>query len=517
MIMKNEQHLPCPCGNSSDAYSEYSTGGYCFSCGKKFWKDKPEEVIEDMDEYSVQQIPYRAHTLASLQKYDVKQRIRDADGELLETLYPYSDQSVKHRRFDGDRKGKFYWDNYKGPGLFGADKFDAGSALAITITEGEEDTLSAYAMLGHRYPVVSVQSASQARADCAAMHDYLMSFEKIYLCFDNDEAGHRAEAQVSSLFPYNKIFVVKKTKYKDANDYEKNNAHDEYKRLWFNAKRHDPENIVASFSDIEALFKAPKKRAIASFPFEGLQKATYGIRTGETYLFKALEGIGKTEVLGAIEYHVAKTEGFPIGIIHLEEDIQRSAYRLVGYEVEQPVHLEGFTDFNHEQLMEVYRKVAKEDNRVNFYQAGKNDNDVAAFLNAIRFMVASAGCKIVFFDHISRVATSFNLDVAGLDNFATSLAKMAVELDFALLMITHVNDDGLTRGSRNISKEAWTVISLNRDKLNPDPLLRNTTSFVVEKNRHASITGPAGCVYFDPMTFKVTDEPPIEMPVMEAS
>ena len=68
-------------------------------------------------------------------------------------------------------------------------------------------------------------------------------------------------------------------------------------------------------------------------------------------------------------------------------------------------------------------------------------------------------------------------------------------------MISHVNDDGLTRGSRNISKEAWTVISLQRDKLSHDPLERNTTKLVVEKNRHASVTGPAGEVYFDINTF----------------
>ena len=216
--------------------------------------------------------------------------------------------------------------------------------------------------------------------------------------------------------------------------------------------------------------------------------------------------------MGAIEYHAVKTCDFPIGIIHLEEDVQRAAFRLVGYEVAQPVHLEGVTDFTPEELADIFEKLAKTDNRINFYQAGKNDNDVEAFLNAIRFLVASAGCKIVFFDHISRVATAFNLDVAGLDNFATRLSMMAIELDFALIAISHVNDDGLTRGSRNISKEAWTVISLSRDKLDPDPQVRNTTRFVVEKNRQVSITGPAGEVYFDPMTFKLSDERPAILP-----
>jgi twinkle protein len=457
-------------------------------------------------------VPYRGHSRATLEKYGVKGKVSDATGELYEVEYPYHDGATKYRSL---KDKKFSWKDFKGPSLWGKDKFASGSAQAVTITEGEEDAMAAYEMLGSKYPVVSVQSSGQAIKDCAADKEWLDGFDKIYLCFDNDDQGRRAEHAVSSLFPFNKIYIVRKNRYKDANDYLLSGNVDEYKKIWWASKRHDPENIISSFTDLREVFKKPKKHAICSFPFKGLQDATYGIRTGETYLFKALEGIGKTEVMGAIEYHAAKTCTFPIGIIHLEEDIQRSAFRLVGYEVEQPVHLEGVTDFTADQLADIYEKLAGADNRINFYQAGKNDNDVDSFLNAIRFMVASAGCKIVFFDHISRVATAFNLDVAGLDNFATRLSQLAIELDFALIAISHVNDDGLTRGSRNISKEAWTVISLYRDKINPDPLVRNTTSFVVEKNRQVSITGPAGEIYFDPLTFKLSDEPPPMMPGAE--
>lgn len=505
-----QQHLPCPCGNSSDAYTEYPNGGFCYSCNKKFWKDKPNEMM-DPNDFTIQQIPYRGHSLKALQKYNVKQKVRSSDGELLETAYEYPNDAFKYRVL---ATKKFNWQGFKGPGLFGKDKFSSGSAQAVTITEGEEDCLSAYEMLGCKYPVVSVQSSSSAQKDCAADKEWLDGFEKIYLCFDSDQQGQKAVAAVSSLFPYSKVFIVKKTKYKDANEYQLNDAAEEYRKIWWASKRHDPENIISSFSDLAEIFKAPKKKAICDFPFKELQASTYGIRTGETYLFKALEGIGKTELMGAIEYHVAKSTDIPIGIIHLEEDIQRSAMRLVGYEVETPVHLEGFTDYDPEQLMEIYTKIVKTDNRINYYQKGKNDNDTESFLNAIRFLVASAGCKIVFFDHITRIATSFRLEDERkeLDYVSTKLSEMAEELDFALIMITHVNDNGDTRGSRNISKEAWTVVSLNRDKLSPDAVERNTTYLTIEKNRHASITGPAGCIYFDPHTFKLSENRPAHLP-----
>lgn len=504
-------HLPCKLCGSKDASAEYENGSYCFSCTifTPFHNFRGNTLDLTKPTTTKQFVPYRSHSRKTLEFFNVQQEVTD-DGEIYSTLYPGPNGSVK-RRVVADKS--FDWENYQGPGLMGRDKFAAGSAQAVTITEGEEDMLSVYEMLGSKYPVVSVQSSSQAARDCAADKEFLNSFEKIYLCFDNDAQGEKALAAVSALFPYNKIYIVKKDKFKDANAYHEAKEEREYNKIWWAAKRHDPENIVSSFTDLARLFKEPKKKAIATFPFKGLQEATYGIRTGETYLLKALEGIGKTEILGACEYHVCKTTDFPIGVIHLEEDTQRAAFRLVGYEVDAPVHLEGFTDYNPDQLLEIYAKVAKYDNRINYYQAGKNDTDVNSFLNAIRFMVASAGCKIVFFDHISRVATSFGLDTSGLDNFATSLSKLAIELDFALIMITHVNDDGLTRGSRNISKEAWTVISLSRDKLSSDPVERNTTYLTIEKNRHASITGPAGCVYFDPNTFKLSDDPPKVVPM----
>ena len=99
-----------------------------------------------------------------------------------------------------------------------------------------------------------------------------------------------------------------------------------------------------------------------------------------------------------------------------------------------------------------------------------------------------------------------------LDFISTRLSQLAEELQFGLIMISHVNDDGLTRGSRNISKEAYAVISLERDIINPDETIRNTTNFTIHKNRFGSLTGPAGCVYFDIGTFMLSEIEPKVLP-----
>jgi hypothetical protein len=101
-----------------------------------------------------------------------------------------------------------------------------------------------------------------------------------------------------------------------------------------------------------------------------------------------------------------------------------------------------------------------------------------------------------------------------LDYISTKLAHMVEEQDFCLFMISHVNDDGKTRGSRNISKVADLSIHLDRDLTVSDPVERNTTKLMIRKNRFASQTGPAGQLYFDPTTFKIKPRaiPPHDLP-----
>ena len=83
---------------------------------------------------------------------------------------------------------------------------------------------------------------------------------------------------------------------------------------------------------------------------------------------------------------------------------------------------------------------------------------------------------------------------------------MVKELDFALIIVSHVNDDGLTRGSRNISKIADVRIDLFREITHPDPIVRRVTRMVVSKNRFCGRTGPAGELLFDPATYTLTED-----------
>lgn len=494
-----ERHIPCPCGKSSDAYCTYDDDhGYCFSCGQKFEPEVfPEQTLTE-GTFTYEYLPWRGITRETMATYGVKTKVAE-NGEPLALGFPYGATALKVREL---KDKKFYSvGDMTGASLFGLKQFSAGQNKSITITEGELDALSVYQILGSKYPVVSVRGASSAKKDCATARDYLNSFDRIYLCFDNDEPGQKAVKEVASLFDFNKIYHVKLSRFKDANEYLTNDGGDEFRHIWFNSKRFMPEGIISSFSEFDKIIDGDKARASVAFPFPTLQGMTYGLRQGECTLFTALEGVGKTEVFRAIEYGLLKSTDSNLGLIHLEENESRMLKGLAGYELRAPCHLpdSGISD---DEIKSAYRTVIGRDDRLHAYGHFGSD-DPEAIIDKIRFLVSACSCKFIFLDHITMVVTGLQdqEQTRALDYLSTKLAMMVEDLDFGLIFISHVNDEGLTRGSRNISKVAHTWIHMDRNSVSASEAERNITRLTIRKNRFAGRTGPAGKLIFDPATF----------------
>jgi len=232
---------------------------------------------------------------------------------------------------------------------------------------------------------------------------------------------------------------------------------------------------------------------------------TYGIRSKEVVLLLAQEKVGKTEIMRAIEYHLLKTTDDNIGIIHLEEEEKRSVQGLIGYELSVPCHLPD-AGVSIEDQLEAYRQLTRRDGRVHYYSHfGSQDPDDV--LQIIRYLVTVCHCQYIFLDHITMLVTGYEGDDERkkLDYLSTRLAMMTRELDFTLFMVSHVNDDGKTRGSRNISKVADLIISLDRNIEADTYDERNKTRLTVRGNRYAGLSGPAGALMFDPKTFKLSE------------
>lgn len=536
-------HLPCPdqevC-KSSDAYTEYDDGhGRCFSCDTNFYGEtlsmskntavtsKPKNVYSLLDNEPWRG-DYRNISSETTDLYGVQRTKLLRNGEpifdpntegeqLVEyRMYPYGNEGrdgFKVRRVTEPvpSKYKFLSSNPpEGGGLWGSSVFKDNPKYAtakkfITITEGEEDTLAVYEMMGD-FPVVSVLSSSTAERDCRAEYDWLNSFDYIVLCFDNDEPGQRAVDSVSALFDYNKVRVANLSPYKDASDWLQEGRSKQFVKLWWSAKAKAPDGIISSPDDlISKALESPDTSGI-TYPWQGMTDLTYGLRTKECVLFTAPEGIGKTEIMGAIEHHILKNyPDIPIGVIHLEENVPRQMQRFAGIELGYPAHLPD-SPCTEDQIKESLDKLIGHGNLHVYEHFGSNDPDV--IVQRIKFMARVCKCKFIFLDHIGMIVSGSSEELderRTLDRLATQLASLVQELDIGIIFVSHVNDDGRTRGSRYIAKATNIRFDLQRDADNPDPEIANTTYVVCTKNRFSGGRRLACKLKFSLSTFLFTE------------
>jgi len=87
-----------------------------------------------------------------------------------------------------------------------------------------------------------------------------------------------------------------------------------------------------------------------------------------------------------------------------------------------------------------------------------------------------------------------------LTTLGARMAQLAKELNIGVVFISQVNDDGRTKYAASLEEEAIMCIKLNRDTEAEDESERNTTYFIVDKNRPFAKLGNAGSVYYDPDT-----------------
>jgi len=496
-----KRHIPCPCGESSDAYSEYETFGKCYSCDKTFKLKGVDTLETNPENKSLQIIPLRGLDKGTLSRYNVYTEVVNDTPKSL--IFPYKNfqkyRALEHKRLwvVGEHR----------PGLFGTEAHGSKDGLkSLVITEGEIDAMSVFQMTG--VPAVSVQSSSMALNDCRADFEYLNSAEKIYLCFDADEPGQKAAAQVAQLFSHEKVFKISlDEKLKDANKYLEEGLDSDFLRAYRGAKKFVPDGVISSFSEVEEALGQRKDKPVCAWPISSLENKLEGLRLGKTYLVSGLEGIGKTEIVRAVEYKVLQETDFNIGIVHLEEPKEDVVNNLLSYHVHMALRKDKNNILTVQEKMDRYREMVKRDNRVHIFNHFGSD-DPNHILGIIRFLVTVCGCKFIFLDHVNIVVSGLGADGderRTLDYLCTRLATMANELNFCLVFVCHENDDGRPRGSRNISQTAHVHIRLSRNLEAEDAEDRNKLYLSVAKNRPTSDSGPAGYAYYDPDLGHLTD------------
>jgi twinkle protein len=393
--------------------------------------------------------------------------------------------------------------------LFGQSHFNSGGK-AVTICEGELDALAAFQMQGSLYPSVSVRNGAQAALkDCKASFEWLNSFDSIVICFDSDEPGRKASKEVAELFSGKAKVMKHLTGFKDACDYLSQDKQKEFTNAWWRAEEFKPEGIV-TVSDIKERMLTP---AVAGVPwcFDSLTKLTYGRRKGELYGFGAGVGVGKTDVFTQQIAYDIEVLNERVGVIYLEQNVVETAQRVAGKLDRKLYHIPdaGWTRTEYEESVE------RIDARKQLYMMEHfGAMDWTTVKGIIKYFAKVYDIKMIYLDHLTALAANEQDERRALDGIMADMASLAQSDGLIIHFVSHLTTpEGKSHeeggrvlekhftGSRAIARWSHYMFGLERDKQAPDPIVRQTTTFRVLKDRYAgSATGEKFGIFYDRRT-----------------
>ena len=540
---KRHKKVACPLPNcsSSDAFAVYEDGGgHCYSCkghvanvAKRFpetwaksgWSTSglPQEKQKNyMNNYYNPQaearkkwdeaqtgFPIKARSISEQTVKELGIRLVVHGNKVVKHLYPlydFHDEIVGFK--ERDVANKSFSVQYMEPSvpvqLHGM-RLKPPGGKKIVIVEGELDLASCVDMFKQspfhkNTAVVSIISGTDTAIKSfkqKANHEYVASFDKIILCLDNDKQGNKAKDDIASMFDPKKVYVATPGDWHDANDALMNGMAEDFINAISFPEKHRPKGVMSALDIMERSLN-PKKVKSYDYPWKGLNDKTYGARPGELVAWLAQTKVGKTSVFENIQYHWLKKypDEIKVANISLEKTPEETIRAILSLRVHtllnHPEILPKVVDMD---LEKVYKETFGENDKEQkfFVYDGWGSIDTDELVNTIRYYVKALGCNFVFFDHLSlAVSDQRNFDERkALDEITTKLAELVVETGVGLHVISHMNDFGQARGSRNIDKVSWIRIDLDRDKHHEDDDIRNTTIVTVVNNRPTGATGEA--------------------------
>ena len=473
--------------------------------------------MPDLADTKVGSLPDRGLVKNTLKHYGVRLRLRN--GAVTDHYYPYctidgADVTAYKQRQVANKSFNWHGSSKKA-GLFGQHLFSKGGKY-VTVCEGEIDTMSVFQMTGSKFPVVGMHNAQAAPKLAKEHFEWLDSFDNIVLCLDNDEPGIEATKKIATLFP-SKTKVIRLNK-KDAGEYLSNDQGSEFYNLWWRAEKYSPDDIFSGGDEMWALIMKPMAESSFDYPWDALNRVTYGMRTSEFTIITAGSGMGKTQVLREIAHHVLKTTKHNMGLIYLEETDQETGKGMISIELNKPVHLPD-THVTEDEMKQGYDAVWNS-GRVHTLRSSWLSNNIDYMSDKIRYFAKGLDCKLIVLDHISFMVSdnSNNDERKALDEIGHKLKALAVELDVHILAVSHakrqatkpLEEGGSTslsdlRGTAGLGQLANIVLGLERDGQADDARERNTTLIRVLKNRFSGITGPTSKLFYDQHTGRLTE------------
>ncbi len=528
----------CDSCGSSDANAFYDDGhSFCFSCNTHKQGDtKPmshvtlnaggelDRLVSLWSNKKAVAIPDRSLTTGTASKYGV---ITDGDTQ----LYPYfaegTTEPVGFKIRTVSTKGFRAIGDVKSAGLFGQQRYGNYDQKKIVITEGELDALAADQMFGGKVAVVSLKGgAAAAGRDAKNSYNFLDGFKEIILCMDADQAGQDAIAKVADVFAGKlRIMKLEGNGLKDACDYLKQGKVEEFTKAYWAASAFVPDGIISK-DDLWERLNTERPAAMGDYPWEELNKLTYGFRPTELITVCAGSGLGKSSILRELVMHVKQTTEHKIGCLFMEESVERTAEGFMGVDLSTPVHLPtSAVARGSEEYRQSFERVFGDDQLLIMDASFDTGATVDQVVARVRYMAKALDCKVVILDHISILVSGgqHGDERKALDEIMTKLRSLTQDTGITLFAVSHLkrpegkgHEEGAAtsvaqlRGSASIAQLSDFVLGLERNGQAECPVERNTTHMRVLKNRFSGITGPAGHLLYDGNTGRLSEFTPPE-------
>lgn len=508
------QHMECPHCGSSDAASLYDDGHvFCFRC----YTHTPGDSTDVIHTHHMNDVRLQG-SAGRLQKRRISEKTCEffkayKDGEQLRFHYFNSSGTLvgakiktkdKNFRCEGEVKTLFGMQNFR--------KKTTGKSKKLVICEGEMDVLSVWEAQPN-WDVVSIPNGAPA-AKKALKHNYewINTYDKVVIFFDNDEAGQKAAIESASVLPPGKVYIGFLEGYKDASDAIQ--AHDEEAiRAVCNYDhfQYKPDGIVDAKSLIDVI-TTPTPPSDHDYPFQGLQNKLHGIRYGELITITSGSGIGKSSFCRDLCTNLLN-KGERVGYLALEESNRRTALGLMSTAVGRNLHL---GEHDRSELVEAFDSTIKNWDLHLFDGFGSYDPD--HIYERIEYMASGLDTRVVFLDHLSILLSGLDGDERKMiDQTMTKLRSLVERTGISLFLVSHlrrttsdVNHEegarvtlGQLRGSAAIAQLSDGCIALERDQQSGSK--SSSTTVRVLKNRYSGEVGVACQLSYDLSTCKFNE------------